>query len=163
MHIFQKLSCIGGEASSCSLETDQLITLVIESNSFIKNTCYQYGGGGSCLGFVISPKNSNFATNNTVSFTNCTFEENSANGNGGGLVSFQQKAQIPTSNKINIINCQWRNNSAFVASAVDLAPEIFNRWGNGLLPKVVIDNCTFEYNHDVDIIKSESDYTSTQA
>ena len=136
-------------------------SLVIESNNFTKNTCYQYGGGGSCLGFVISPKNSKITTNNIVNFTNCTFEENSANGNGGGLSIFSTKGTntvFSTTNKINIINCQWRNNSAFVASAIDLAPEVFSRLGSGLLPKVVIDNCTFEYNHNVDIIKSESDY-----
>ena len=77
------------------------------------------------------------------------FERNFAKGNGGGLSIFSTKGrsiEFSTTNIINITNCQWSNNSAFVASAVDIAPEVYSRLGTGLLPKVIIDNCTFQYN-----------------
>ena len=138
------------------------ISLSIKRNNFTQNSCYIYGGGGVSLGFVISDKSRNKVTCNTVNFTDCVFENNFAKGNGGGLSIFSTKGvstKFSTTNIINITNCQWRNNSAFVASAVDIAPEVYSRLGSGLLPTVIINNCTFEYNYVYDkaIVKLVND------
>ena len=139
------------------------ISLIVKGNNFKNNSCYLYGGGGVSLGFVIRDQDSNEVIQNTVSFIDCIFEENSAKGNGGGLSIFSTKGvstKFRVTNVINLVNCQWRSNHAFVASAVDIAPEVYSRLGIGLLPKIVIDNCTFEYNcvHNKDIVKPTSNY-----
>ena len=131
-------------------------SLVIKATNFTNNSCYIYGGGGISLGFVISNNSSNSVANNTINLIDCVFERNSAKGNGGGLSIFSTKgksARFSATNIINITNCHWSNNSAFVASAIDIAPEVYSRLGTGLLPKVIIDNCTFQYNHITDIVQ----------
>ena len=125
-------------------------SVVIENSNFTRNKCYIYGGGGACGGFIIGLANSMVTTNNTINFTNCVFERNSAKGNGGGLSLFSSKGMNSNvvTNKIHLVNCIWRNNSAFVASAFDLAAEVFSRLGSGLLPIPVMDNCSFEFNYN---------------
>ena len=158
---FNNSAVFGGGAFIQFRDSPVNVTLVIERNNFTKNSCYIYGGGGISFGFVITMENSNNVTGNVINLTDCTFEENSAKGNGGGLSVFSTKGTSTTfssTNIINITNCQWSNNSAFVASAVDIAPEVFSRLGSGLLPKVIIDNCTFQHNRVIDVKKPVSNY-----
>ena len=134
-------------------------TVLFENSNFVENKCYIYGGGGVSGGFRVSPANSVVTINNTISFKNCVFERNSARGNGGGLSLFSTKGKNSNfeTNNIYLVNCTWRNNSAFVASAVDLAPAVFNRLGSGLMPIPIVDNCSFDSNYNINITESKSD------
>ena len=128
----------------------------VENCNFTRNVCYVYGGGGACVGYVIHTT----ATNNSINFITSQFIGNSARGNGGGLSLFTTKGKsfsFGQTNKIHIEDCQWFKNSAFVASALDLAPEVYSRLGVGILPSPTIENCTFDsnFNRAVDISSSK--------
>ena len=133
-------------------------SVIIENSNFAKNKCYIYGGGGASGGFIVGFANSVITTNNTINFTNCLFERNFARGNGGGVSLFSTKGMNNNflTNEIHLVNCTWRKNSAFVASAFDLAPEVFSRLGSGLLPIPVMDNCSFEFNYNQNNMESQS-------
>ena len=120
----------------------------VENCNFIENKAYAYGGGGVSGGFIISKVNSMHSVNNAMTFTGYVFESNSAKGKGGGMGLFTTKGVSLNNeaNKINITKCLWIKNSAFVASALDLSPEVYSRLGSGPLPTPIIENCTFDSN-----------------
>lgn len=138
----------------------------VENCNFTKNKAYIYGGGGVCGGFIISKVNSINTVNNTMVFTSCVLERNLARGNGGGMSLFTTKGKHSNNeaNKINILNCLWKKNSAFVASALDLAPEVYSRLGSGPLPTPKIENCTFDSNFNTgnNILNDNSLYNVTE-
>ena len=157
-HTVQVLNCVfhdnsavfGGGIFFQYRDTPLHNSLTVENCNFSQNNAYVFGGGGASGGFVIGDINSKITANNTITFRNCTFEENYAAGNGGGVSLFVTKAlssNFSLTNKINLVKCLWKRNRAFVASALDLAPEVYSRLGrSGLLPIPVLDNCTFDSN-----------------
>ena len=106
------------------------------------------GGGGAGGGFLFS-KNNQDPLNNSLVYRNCRFIGNHADGNGGGLSIFSTRmvsSDNAKKNSIRLINCSMHNNSAYVGSALDLSPEVYDRLGCGTLPIPVIDNCNFVMN-----------------
>ena len=117
------------------------------------------GGGGAGGGFLLSHQN---PVMNSYVFVNCRFAGNRADGNGGGLSIFSTRmisSAIARENTITLINCNMSGNSAYVASALDIAPEVYDRLGSGALSIPVIINCTFISNH---IINRELQSSPTQ-
>ncbi len=106
------------------------------------------GGGGAGGGFLFNKRNHDLVENSLV-FMNCQFIGNHADGNGGGLSIFSTRmisSDTAKKNNITLIDCSMHNNSAYVASALDLSPEVFDRLGYGTLPTPVIENCDFVNN-----------------
>ena len=106
------------------------------------------GGGGAGGGFLLNKKNHNLVGNSLI-FKTCQFESNHADGNGGGVSIFSTRvisSDKAKKNKIALIDCRIQNNSAYVASAVDLSPEVYDRLGYGTLPAPMIENCHFVNN-----------------
>ena len=118
-------------------------SIVVENCSFIQNKCY-HGGGGACVGFNLP----HASKNNVVNFTSCLFQGNIALRNCGGLSLYSNKGTsfALMENRFHLENCRWTNNSAFVASALDLAPEYHSLLDKDSLPISVIDNCIFDSN-----------------
>ena len=109
------------------------------------------GGGGVGGGFLFS-KDKRDPILNSLVFMRCQYVGNSAEGNGGGLSLFSTKGMNSDNimkNTIKLINCSLSNNHAYVASALDFAPEVYDRLGSGVLPIPVNDNCNFVKNHVV--------------
>ena len=104
------------------------------------------GGGGAGGGFLL---NKQYPVNNSLVYINCRFIGNHADGNGGGLSIFSTRmvsSHNASKNHIKLINCSMHNNSAYVASALDLSPEVYDRLGYGTLPVPIIKNCSFVMN-----------------
>ena len=119
------------------------------------------GGGGAGGGFLLNKKNHDLV-GNSLTFINCRFESNHADGNGGGLSIFSTRMISSDKAKIALIDCNMHNNSAYVASALDLSPEVYDRLGYGILPAPVIENCHF-FNNTIqnrDLLDSERVKTS---
>ena len=101
------------------------------------------GGGGSRVGYIYF--DDFFAYNNSITFENCTFDDNQAYYGGG--ISFycaRQPSQSKGYNNFTITNCSFQNNRARLGSAVDLS-----QWHssiNGAVLSPVIESCTFESN-----------------
>ena len=146
-------------------------TPLSDDNNNIKRTKIQKllqkkggGGGGAGGGFLLNKKNHDLVGNSLI-FKNCLFESNHAEGNGGGISIFSTRmisSDEAKSNSIALIDCNIQNNSAYVASAVDISPEVFDRLGYGTLPTPVIKNCHFVSNIilNKDLLNSEQVNTS---
>ena len=121
----------------------------IERNEVQKLFQRKGGGGGGAGGGFLFNKNNQDLVENFLVFMNCQFIRNHADGNGGGLSIFSTRmisSDNAKRNYIKLIGCSMQNNSAYVASALDLSPEVYDRLGYGTLPTPEIKNCNFATN-----------------
>ena len=56
-------------------------TITIHNSTFESNICYKFGGGGADVGYLFSQKDP--PQNNSLSFQNCNFTNNTAKYGGG--------------------------------------------------------------------------------
>ena len=105
---------------------------------------YGTGGGGARVGFI--PFYSYSVQHNTIEFSDCTFEGNTAYW-GGGL-SYYASPETGgignATNEIKFANCKWDNNDAVLGSAVDLS--VWHPTKYGALSTVLFKNCEFFEN-----------------
>ena len=82
---------------------------------------YGTGGGGARIGFISFHLRS--VQYNTVEFSDCKFDENTAYW-GGGLSYYASPETGRIGNAINelkFMDCEWTNNHAVLGSAVNLS------------------------------------------
>ena len=133
--------------------------ILVEKCTFYRNRCDQSGGGGADIGFL-SKSATSFPRDNTVTFIDSLFQENSAKFGGGTLVhsTTADKTEFE-SNRVNFINCCWVNNAATYSSAVYLNlnfPGTYN--SDGFLPIITFVHCTLKGNRVLSYIKSTERY-----
>ena len=132
----------------------------------IRELLQQKGGGGGGVGggFLFNKNDHDLVVENSLIFVNCQFVGNQADGNGGGLNIFATRmisSDNAKRNNITLINCSMQANGAYVASALDLSPEVYDRLGYGTLPTPVIANCTFVMNSILSRPLLESEFVNT--
>lgn len=169
-HFHNNFAVVGGGIFIMFRESPSHNAVIVKDCDFINNTGLIYskrfngqkfrsgGGGGGCGGFLFSKNESNNPINNSLSFINCQFVGNTAGGSGGGLSLFSTKG---TTNNITIVRCKLSNNSAYVASALDFAPEIHDRLGSGVLPTPILQDCTFIGNYVRNHVLHNSSHLNT--
>lgn len=127
---------------------DEAIGNVVEvvDSAYIHNTANQ-AGGGVCIRYFVSNSNNNNVADryNRIEFHNVQFTDNRA-GFGAGMALFSvYSASLPTLRAI-FDGCTWRGNIAEYASAVNIAPALFQRLENGHLPIPEFIDSTFVRN-----------------
>ena len=154
-HFQSNSAVVGGGMFIMFRQCPSYNTIIVKDTDFSKNTglfnsdkfSRSGAGGGVGGGFLFSKHD---PVNNSLIFINCTFRGNIAGGSGGGLSLFATKGMTYvniTKNTIRLNKCKLSNNSAYVASALDFAPEIHDRLGSGVLPIPVVQDCSFIGNY----------------
>ena len=73
-----------------------------------------------------------------------------------------EASKLIDSNEIEFTDCSWKNNRGRYGSALYLLPHIFSTFNSkGKLPRITLDNCTFEKNEIVsftEIVKNQPKY-----
>jgi len=107
-----------------------------------------YCGGGALVGYFIY-QSGGHTINNTISFTNCSFNQNHASkGCGGGITWFgSQEPDIskPT-NSFKIVGSHFESNEAQLGSVLSITKEYFESIPVGILLTMIIDSCSFVAN-----------------
>jgi predicted outer membrane repeat protein len=126
------------------------IFLVLSSN-LTENEVYSNedrnlgtGGGGSRVGFIYFDNST--AYNNTINFTICNFEHNTAY--YGGALSFYSARQMEFTDSLNVFGLNgsiFVNNSARIGAALDLSLWHSSVFGKHVHPVII--NCTFTKNN----------------
>ena len=116
------------------------------SNNRVPN--HKMGGGiqVSLSYFTHGLKTPNDIENNTISFTSCTFKNNSA-GSGGGVNIFS--GEIPLHDNLSALsftNCSWTDNTALHGAAVHIMPGVWASRNRGHYPFAVFTNCNISSN-----------------
>lgn len=112
---------------------DRAIDNVMEvvNSRYLQNTAGQ-AGGGVCIRYFAS--DSNIADKyNRITFSNVEFTDNHA-GFGAGTTLLSVYSISLSTCKATFDNCTWNRNHADYASAVNIAPALFQRLENGHLP-----------------------------
>ena len=125
--------------------------LTLQNCNFTNNHCNYddsllttgTGGGGARIALLFHDPRSK-VTNNSVQFTNCRFQFNTAY-YGGGLSCRISKENNVTmaSNSLELVDCTWVGNVARTGSGFDIISHVFP---HGLSPVVKIVNCNFRAN-----------------
>ena len=125
------------------------VTVILEKCTFERNGCSEFSaaglGGGAHLTFNTfnRPKlnSSKYILTNTSFIGNCA-------GLGGGVYFFSNHERSPliTQQMLLFDRCTFRQNHAHTGSAIDITPNIFDRFTSGFLVVPVFRDCTFADN-----------------
>ena len=146
--VFQENSAIwGGGLYVAFQDSPNYNTITIHNSTFESNGCYKFGGGGADIGYL-SVFKENPPRNNSVTFQNCNFTNNTAK-HGGGIEFYSSQVKeiyCNLTNTIVFLNCTWKQNKARYGSAVGISPHVWDTLSTGFLPVPVFENCTFVSN-----------------
>ena len=134
---------IGGE-NSVTIN----ITVRVEASVFEENGCgpsnSTVSGGGMHVNFA-SQRRANIELNH-VFIHDTSFKHNCAHF-GGGLYFYSDiERSVNQSNTIIVEECTFEGNSAHTGSAVDITPNVFQRFSSGVRPIPVFRDCRFTHN-----------------
>ena len=130
----------------------------VSSCTFINNSCTgnHYAGGGAIVGYQKDQHAHPY--NNTVNFTTCRFESNTA-GIGGGF-SFYSSMSTDSPNHVNFIKSDWSTNRAKIGAAFHIGPQIWKMFVQDSKMKILFCNCMFSHNGLIDGIDTVQMYRS---
>lgn len=133
---------------------DQAIdnTVEVSISKYIENRVDQ-AGGGACIRFFTMLESLESYNYNQVTFHDVEFSRNEGNFGAGTCVLSTYSSYLSTS-RISFQGCIWSSNLGDYASAVDVAPALFQRLENGHLPIPEFTNGTFDSNY----LKSDGKY-----
>jgi predicted outer membrane repeat protein len=118
--------------------------LEVIGSEYLQNTAFQAGGGVCVRYFVSDP-------NRASHFNSILFREVKLNGNhagfGAGTTILSVYSTSLSTCKVTFADCAWSGNSADYASAVNVAPALFQRLENGHLPIPEFIHSKFEGNY----------------
>jgi hypothetical protein len=131
------------------------ITVTVENSLFEENGCNSFAGNnmtasGGGISINFASKNSTFHSNNKFIIYNVTFVNNCALF-GGGLYFYSEREvamKEALRNTVEIEDCTFDGNHAHTGSAVDITPNVFQRFAliKGTLTTPVFKNCMFINN-----------------
>ena len=153
----------GGGLNIAISNSSQSNTISVKHCTFEYNFCRWKGGGGADIGYLLH-SNEILLRFNKIKFMNCSFNGNNASFGGGMLIysSQAEASKLIDSNEIEFTDCSWKNNRGRYGSALYLLPHIFSTFNSkGKLPRITLDNCTFEKNEIVsftEIVKNQPKY-----
>jgi hypothetical protein len=135
------------------LETSNITVLVTVENSwFEENGCNSFAGNnmtasGGGISINFASKKSTFHSNNKFIIYNVSFVNNCALF-GGGLYFYSEREVAMLRNTVEIEDCTFDGNHAHTGSAVDITPNVFQRFAliKGTLTTPVFKNCAFVNN-----------------
>ena len=125
------------------------ITVTLEDCTFERNGCNEFSatglGGGAHLTF--NTFNRPKLNSSKYILTNVSFIDNCAE-LGGGVYFFSNHEQTPLTVQQMLLfdKCTFRHNHAHTGSAVDITPNIFDRFSSGFLVVPVFRDCIFADN-----------------
>ena len=144
---------IGGglsvEIEGAVSEYTENVTVILEDCTFEKNGCNEFSatglGGGVHLTF--NTFNRPKLNSSVYILTNVHFIDNCAE-LGGGVYFFSNHEQTPLIMQQTLLfdKCMFKHNHAHTGSAVDITPNIFDRFSSGFLVVPVFRDCTFADN-----------------
>ena len=126
---------------------DEATANVVEvvDSRYLQNTANQ-AGGGVCIRYFVSGSNNNAVDQyNGVEFRNVSFTDNHA-GFGAGMTLLSVYSISLSTLRAIFDECTWSRNRAGYASAVNIAPALFQRLENGHLPVPEFIDGTFGRN-----------------
>ena len=130
-------------------ETTENITVMVEESTFERNGCSEFDatgiGGGAHLTF--NTFNRPKLTSSWYVLSNVNFINNCAE-LGGGVYFFSNHELVPLTTHQSLVfdECTFKHNCAHTGSAVDITPNIFDRFSSGFLITPVFRDCTFADN-----------------
>ena len=125
------------------------VTVILENCMFERNGCNEFSaiglGGGAHLTF--NTFNRPKLNSSKYILTNVSFIDNCAE-LGGGVYFFSNHEQNPLTMQQTLLfdKCTFRHNHAHTGSAVDITPNIFDRFTSGFLVVPVFRDCIFADN-----------------
>ena len=125
-------------------------TVEVRDSKYIDNRADQ-AGGGACIRFFTLLEG--LESYNQVTFYDVEFSRNEGNFGAGTSVLSTYSSYLSTS-RLSFQDCTWSGNLGDYASAVDIAPALFQRLENGHLPIPEFTNCIFDRNY----LKSVGEY-----
>ena len=163
MFEYNKAGYWGGGLNIAISNSSESNTISVKHCTFEYNSCRWKGGGGADIGYLLH-SNEILPRFNKIKFMNCSFNGNSATFGGGVLIysSQAEPSKLIDSNEIEFKNCSWKSNTGRYAAALYLLPHVFSTFNSkGKLPRITLDNCTFEKNeitNSTKIIKNQHEY-----
>ncbi len=135
---------LASEMGSVPDTTMKNISVRVEYSLFEENGCsYKTFGGGMHISFK---DEADAFHSNRYTIVNVTFKNNFAQYGGGLQFSSCLKNHIDHSNIVEINNCRFECNFAHIGSAVDIAPNVFQRLSGGWFVSPVFRSCNFSQN-----------------
>ena len=123
--------------------------LVVESQ-IVQNGCQRTAsvGMGSGGGAILAFRHGNSSTNNNniITFQEVNFADNCALVGGGAYFFSSRESEPDINNQLVFHNCTWTGNTARIGSAVNIAPDIFERRERGYSTVPVFRSCVFANN-----------------
>ena len=127
--------------------TSNNVSVTVEDSLFEDNGCSLSNptayGGGMRIGFNDT---SDTFTLNGYTLSNVTFKNNCAHFGGGVYFSSFHKRSADSLNSLEIEECTFEYNKAHTGSAVEITPNVFQRFSQGILLTPVFRDCTFSNN-----------------
>lgn len=120
-------------------------TVEVSNSKYIENRVDQ-AGGGACIRFFTNDMLEGPESYNQVTFHDVEFSRNEGNFGAGTSVLSTYSSYLSTS-RMYFQDCIWSSNEGDYASAVDVAPALFQRLENGHLPIPEFTNCSFDRNY----------------
>ena len=124
------------------------ITVRVEASVFEENGCgpsnTTTSGGGMHVSFA-TQRSANIILND-VYIHNVNFTNNCAHFGGGVYFYSDVEKSINLSNSITVEECTFEGNSAHTGSAVDITPNVFRRFSNGIQITPIFRDCRFMHN-----------------
>ena len=148
---FANLAYIGGGLSirTSAKEFNKItenITVELKDSVFRQNGCKNYTnfGGGALLSLRTSLLNS--LLNIHYHIKNVTFIDNCAHLGGGVLYFSDRDRQRDLNNSVTFDNCTFKSNQAHIGSAINVAPNIYEKILTGFFVPLLFKNCHFYSN-----------------
>ena len=124
------------------------ITVRVESSVFLENGCgpsnTTISGGGIHANFA-TQRSADIILNH-IHIHNAKFKNNCAHFGGGLYFYSDVERSINLSNTITVEECTFESNSAHTGSAIDITPNVFQRFTNGIRTTPVFRDCQFLRN-----------------
>jgi hypothetical protein len=124
------------------------ITVRVEASVFEENGCGHsnttISGGGMHVSFA-TQRSANIVLNE-VHIRDVDYIQNCAHFGGGLYFYSDVEKSIDLSNSIIVEECTFEGNRAHTGSAVDITPNVFQRFSNGIRITPIFRDCRFMYN-----------------
>ena len=124
------------------------ITVRVEASVFEENGCgpsnTTISGGGIHVSFA-TQRSANIVLNH-IYIRDVNFTNNCAHFGGGVYFYSDIEKSINLSNSITVEGCTFEGNSAHTGSAVDITPNVFRRFSNGIRITPIFRDCRFMHN-----------------
>ena len=124
------------------------ITVRVEASVFEENGCgpsnTTISGGGMHVSFATQHR-ANIILNH-IYIRDVNFKDNCAHFGGGLYFYSDVERSINLSNTITVEECTFEGNSAHTGSAVDITPNVFQRFSNGIRTTPIFRDCRFMHN-----------------